>query len=336
MTERISPAAPGIGITAYGMHAPERVVTNADFAAHLDTSDEWISSRTGIRERRFAAEDEFASHLGVKAVRDMLRRDPNALDGVDMVLCATSTPDAIFPSTAALIAGEVGLTGAAAADVSVACSGFVYALALAKGQIAAGLARKVLVVASEVFSKRVDQSDRSIAILFADAAAAMVVGPVEAGFGLLGFDMGASAGGAGSLIMPGVAPALPDGTAAGETCSMNGREVFKFAVRILPQSGAQALEKSSLSIDDIKWIVPHQANIRIVQSAAERFGVPEERFIVNLDRYGNTSAASVPLAIAEAAADGRIVHGDKLLLISFGGGLSWGSCVLVWQDGKES
>lgn len=315
---------------------PERVVTNAHFESYLDTTAEWIESRTGMRERRYAAEDEYASNLGVKAVQNMLTRDPQALEGVDLILCATGTPDALFPSTAALIGEQVGLRGAAAADISVACSGFVYALAMAKGQIMAGLARRVLVIGTEVLSKRVDQNERNNAILFADGAGAAVVGPVPAGYGLGEFVMGADGSGGGSLFMPGAAPNLPDGTQMGQYAGMNGREVFKFAVRIIPESGQQVLQKSGLTIDDIAWIIPHQANIRIIEAAAERFGVGMDKFVVNLDRYGNTSAATVPLALAEAVHDGRIQDGQTLLVVAFGGGLSWAACTLKWWAGRPS
>ena len=334
---QLSPAqAGGIGITALGLYVPERVVTNAHFESYLDTTAEWIETRTGMRERRFAAEDEYSSHLGVKAVQDLLARDPDGLKDVDLILCATGTPDAMFPSTAALIGEQVGLRGVAAADISVACSGFVYGLAMAKGQIAAGIARRVLVIGTEVLTKKVDQQERNNAILFADGAGAAVVGPVPAGYGLGEFVMGADGTGGASLFMPGAAPQLPDGTPVGDYAGMNGREVFKFAVRIIPESGQQVLAKSGMTIDDISWIIPHQANVRIIESAAERFGVSTEKFVVNLDRYGNTSAATVPLAIVDAVRDGRIQDGQNLLLVAFGGGLSWAACTLRWWAGAPS
>ncbi|MCY1703056.1 beta-ketoacyl-ACP synthase III [Deinococcus sp. SL84] len=332
----LHPGDSGIGITALGMHVPERVVPNTFYETYLDTTAEWIESRTGMRERRYAAEDEYASHMGVKAVQDLLAHDPDALRDVDLILCATGTPDALFPSTAALIGEQVGLRGVAAADISVACSGFVYGLAMAKGQIAAGIARRVLVIGTEVLSKRVDQQERNNAILFADGAGAAVVGPVPEGYGLGQFVMGADGSGGGSLYMPGAAPALPDGTPMGEYAGMNGREVFKFAVRVIPESGQQVLQKSGLTIDDISWIIPHQANIRIIEAAAERFGVSMDKFVVNLDKYGNTSAATVPLAVVDAVRDGRIQDGQNILMVAFGGGLSWAACTLKWWAGAPS
>ncbi|WP_261664594.1 beta-ketoacyl-ACP synthase III [Deinococcus sp. Marseille-Q6407] len=324
------------GIIALGMYVPERVVTNAFYETYLDTTAEWIESRTGMRERRYAAEDEYASHLGVKAVQDLLARDPDALQDVDLILCATGTPDALFPSTAALIGEQVGLRGVAAADISVACSGFVYGLAMAKGQIAAGIARRVLVIGTEVLSKRVNQQERNNAILFADGAGAAVVGPVPQGYGLGEFVMGADGTGGASLFMPGAAPQLPDGTPVGEYAAMNGREVFKFAVRVIPESGQQVLDKAGLTMDDVSWIIPHQANIRIIEAAAQRFGVGMDKFVVNLDRYGNTSAATVPLALADAVRDGRIQDGQTLLVVAFGGGLSWAACTMTWWGGASS
>ncbi|WP_034385372.1 beta-ketoacyl-ACP synthase III [Deinococcus sp. YIM 77859] len=327
---------PSLGITALGTYVPERIVTNADFEARLDTSAEWIESRTGIRERRFAAPDEFTSDLGVKAVQDMLARDPEALREVDVVICATATPDALFPSTAALIAGQVGLTGAGAFDLSTACSGFVYGLSLAQGLILGGTARRVLVVGAETLSRLVDQNDRSTAILFGDGAGAAVVGPVPPGHGFQDFVLGADSAGGPSLFARCMADRLPGGFAMGEQVGMNGREVFKFAVRVLGDSGNEVLAKSGLASTDVDWVVPHQANIRIIEAANERFGVPMHQTVVNLDRYGNTSSATVPLALREAVDDGRIQQGQQLLLVAFGGGLSWAACTMKWWSGAPS
>lgn len=331
-----SGSRPSIGITALGTYVPPRVVTNKDFEAHMDTSDEWIVSRTGIRERRFAAENEFTSDLGVRAVRDLLARDPDGLRDVDVVICATATPDALFPSTAALIAGQVGLSGAGAFDLSTACSGFVYALSMAQGLILGGTARRVLVVGAETLSRLVDQHDRSTAILFGDGAGAAVVGPVPQGHGFQEFVLGADSAGGPSLYARCMADRLPGGILMGERVGMNGREVFKFAVRVLGDSGQQVLDKSGLTSADVDWVIPHQANIRIIEAANERFGVPMSKTVVNIDRYGNTSSASLPLAIREAVDDGRIQDGQQLLLVAFGGGLSWGACTVKWWAGAPS
>ena len=324
-----------IGITALGTYAPERVLTNKDLEGMFETSDEWIVSRTGIRERRIAGEGEFASDMGVRAVNDLTRRFPDALAGVDLVVCATSSPDAYFPSTAALIAGQVGLNGAGAFDVSVACSGFVYALSVAQGMLIGGTARKVLVLGAEVLSKILDWEDRSTCILFGDGAGAAIVEEVPEGYGFQSFVLGADSTGGPSLYKFAVADHIP-GVPVGEGNSMlgmNGREVFKFAVRVLSDSGAKALAKAGLNGSDVDWMVPHQANVRIIESACSRFGVPLEKTVINLDRYGNTSTASVPLALCEALDDGRIQDGDQLLLVAFGGGLSWGASAMRWYGG---
>ena len=325
-----------IGITALGAYTPERVLTNTDLEGMFETSDEWIVSRTGIRERHLSADGEFASDMGVRAVRDLQDRYPGVLDGVDLVVCATSSPDAYFPSTAALIAGQVGLAGAGALDVSVACSGFVYALSVAQGMIMGGTARKVLVLGAEVLSKIVDWQDRTTCILFGDGAGAAIVEDVPDGYGFQSFVLGADSAGGSSLYKFAVAdriPGVPVGT-GNAMLGMNGREVFKFAVRVLGDSGEQALGKAGLKGGDIDWLIPHQANVRIIESACSRFGVSLDKTVINLDRYGNTSTASVPLALREALDDGRVKDGDQLLLVAFGGGLSWGASAMRWYGGR--
>lgn len=327
---------PSLGLVALGTYTPERVVRNEDFEARMDTNAAWIESRTGIRERRFAAPEQYTSDVGVLAVRDMLARDPQALKDVDAVICATVSPDALMPSTAALIAMQVGLTGAAAFDLSTACSGFVYGLSVAQGLIMAGTARRVLVIGAEVLSKIVDQNDRNTAILFGDGAGAAVVGPVPDGYGFQDFIMGADGNGGSSLYLRCVAPTLPGGFNMGDSVGMNGREVFKFAVRVLGDSGTQVLAKSGLSSANVDWVIPHQANVRIIEAAMERFGLPMSKTIVNLDRYGNTSSATVPLVLHEGVKDGRIKDGQQLLFIAFGGGLSWVAGTMKWWDGAPS
>ena len=326
-------SAPAIGLLAVGAYAPAAVVANAHYAARLETTDDWITSRTGIRERRHAAPDESSSVLGIRATQNLVGRFPGALDGVNLVICATSSPDAMFPSTAALIAGGVGLRGAAAFDVSVACSGFLYALSVGYSMIRAGLAKKALIVGSEVMSGAVDQNDRNTAILFGDGAGCVVIGEVPQGYGFQSFILGADSAGGPHLYLRGAALRLPEGTEMGPHLTQNGREVFKFAVRTLGDSAEQAMRQAGKTTADIDWLVPHQANIRIIEAACERFGLPIERAVTNLDRYGNTSAASIPLALAEAQAQGRFKDGDQLLLAGFGGGLSWGAAALNWWSG---
>lgn len=328
-----APLRSGIGITALGAYVPERTVPNSHFEAHLDTTAEWIEARSGIRERHFAAPDQHTSTLGTLAVRDLLAHHPAALQHVDSVICATSTPDAMFPSTAALIARDIGLTGAAAMDVSVACSGFVYALSVAYGLVAGGVARNVLVVGAEIMSRVVDQNDRSTAILFGDGAGAVVVGPVPDGRGFQAFELGADATGGPSLYLRGLADELPGGTRMGTHLTQNGREVFKFAVRMLGDCADAAMRRAGLPDSAIDWLIPHQANVRIIEAAVQRLGLPMERTVVNLDRYGNTSSASVPLALCEGVRDGRVRDGQQVVLAGFGGGLSWGAAALTWWGG---
>ena len=325
-----------IGITAIGMYVPERIVHNHEFESRMGIEDGWIESRSGIRERRFSAPGEFASHIGVKAVQDMLARDPQALEGVDLVIYATCTPDAMFPSTAALVAGQVGLTGVGAYDLSTACSGFVYALSMARGMILGGSAQRVLVLGGEVLSKALDQDDRDTAILFGDGCGCAVVGEVPAGYGFQDFVLGADSAGGPALYISNLADQFPDGQIMRGVPTMNGREVFKFAVRVLGDSGTQALQKSGLTNSDVDWLIPHQANIRIIEAATQRFGIPMEKTVINLDRYGNTSAGTVPLALYEAVNDGRIQDGQQLLMVVFGGGLSWAACTMKWWGGRPS
>ena len=325
-----------IGITALGMYVPERTVTNADFEGRMGMESGWIESRSGIRERRFAAPGEFTSTLGVRAVQDMLRRDPEALSGVDLVIYATCTPDALFPSTAALVAGQIGLTGVGAYDLSTACSGFVYALSMARGLILGGNARKVLVLGGETLSRALDQNDRDTAILFGDGCGCAVVGEVPEGYGFQDFVLGADSAGGPALYIGHLADQFPDGQPMRDVPTMNGREVFKFAVRVLGDSGTQVLEKTGISNADVDWLIPHQANIRIIEAATQRFGIPMEKTVINLDRYGNTSAATVPLALDEAVRDGRVQDGQQLLMVVFGGGLSWAACTMKWWAGAPS
>lgn len=341
-TSMTDASAPTLGIVAMGMYVPPRVVANDEYAAYLDTSDEWIQSRTGIRERRFAAEHEYSSHMGVRAIEDMVRRDPEALKDVDTLICATVSPDALMPSTGALIASQVGLVGATAFDLSTACSGFVYGLNVARSMVQAGAAKRVLVVGAEVLSKAIDPNDRNTAILFGDGAGAAVVGEVPAGYGFQAFEMGADGRGGHHLFLNFLAHDLPGGhpmpTPAGHhhALGMNGREVFKFAVRIIEESSRKVLAKAQWNMEDVKWVIPHQANIRILEASADRMNLNMARVVVNLDRYGNTSGATVPLALAEAVYDGRIQDNDEVLLVAFGGGLSWGACALKWWSGAPS
>lgn len=318
------------GITALGAYAPEKVVTNDDLAKIMDTSDEWIRTRTGIRRRHVAAEDEYTSDLAMRSVENLLQRyGDDALAGVDLVIVATNTPDALFPATANLVQHRFALA-AGAFDLLAACPGWLYALATAKAYVESGQRRKVLAIGAEALTKVVDWSDRSTAVLFGDGSGAALVEAVPAPYGLASLVLGSDGGGAEHLHMGAVNDHLPSGAELSKHLRMNGREVFKFAVRVMDTATVEAIEKAGMVPDDIKLFVPHQANYRIIDAARLRLGLPEERVVVTVDEYGNNSTASVPLALAHALDTGRIAVGDPLLLVSFGGGLSWAAGVLVW------
>lgn len=322
-------------ITGLGSCVPDRVVTNADLEKLVDTTDEWIRTRTGIRERRVAADDQATSDLAVEAARKALaeaRLDPADLD---LIIVATVTPDMPFPATACLVQNRLGATRAAALDLETACSGFVYALATGAQFIQAGLYENVLVIGAETLSKIVDWTDRRTCVLLGDGAGAVVLQPAPGpDQGLLSFHLGADGGGADLLKQPAGGSRMP---ASEETVRnrlhyvyMNGREVFKFAVRVMGEAAQAALDRCGLSFADVDYYIPHQANYRIIESSARRFGLPMERVFVNIDRYGNTSSASIPVALDEAVAQGRIRPGDLVLLVAFGGGLTWGAAVCRW------
>jgi 3-oxoacyl-[acyl-carrier-protein] synthase-3 len=318
---------PAVSITGLGCYVPDRVVTNDELAQHVDTSDEWIIERTGIRERRMAAPEQALSDLALPAARAALADAGVEAKDIDLLLVATVTADFAFPSTAALLANTLGAVDAAAYDLSAGCTGFMYGIAQAYAMLASGLAKRALVVGGDVLSKILDWNDRSTLVLFGDGAGAVVLEPVpERGF--LGFELGADGGGGESLWLPG------SGSRAFEDpekyVKMNGREVFKFATRVLVQSAEELLEQCGTSIDDVDVYVPHQANVRIIDHATRKLGVPSEKVVVNVDRYGNTSSGSIPLALADAAADGRLRPGKLVLMTGMGAGLTWGSALIRW------
>ncbi len=322
-----------VSITGLGASVPERVLTNAELAKIVDTSDEWIVARTGIRERRLAGPDEALSDISLPAARAALEQAGLTGVDIDLLIVATVTPDMAFPATAALIADELGAESAAAYDLSAGCTGFVYAVAQAYAMLSGGLANRALVVGGDLLSKVVDWHDRSTCVLFGDGAGAVVLERVARG-GFLGFELGADGGGGMDLYMRAGgsrAPATAETVAAGDHYArMNGREVFKFATRVLVSSAEQLLDQVGLTIADVDVYVPHQANIRIIRHAAEKLGIPEEKVVVNVDRYGNTSSGSIPLALADAAAAGMIGEGTIVLMTGMGAGLTWGSGVMEW------
>lgn len=318
------------GITALGTYAPARVMTNQDFEGLLDTSDEWITSRTGIKRRHVAAEDEFCSTMGIRAVEDLLRRHgEHALDGVDMVIVATNTPDALFPATASMVQAHFGLK-AGAFDLLAACPGWVYALSVADAYVRAGVCRKVLAIGAEALTKVIDWTDRSTAVLFGDGASAAIVEAVPGGLGFKSWVLGADGTGGKHMHRGEIAPCLPDGTPTSAKVFMNGREVYKFAVRVMHTATLEAAQAAGLTMDDIALFVPHQANARIIEAAREKLGLPESRVVVTVDEYGNNSTASIGLAMQHALDGGKIQAGDHLLLVTFGAGLTWAATVLTW------
>lgn len=323
-------------LAALGAYAPERVVTNAEMETIVDTTDEWIVSRTGIRERRFAAPDQASSDLGLIAAERALTAAGVDAAELDMVIVATATPDHFFPSTAALVADRLGARAAAAYDLSAACSGFIYGLAQGAALVEAGLARTVLVIGAEVLSRITDMNDRATCVIFADGAGAALLrsSPPERTTGFLGFELGADGSGAELLCVPGGAGRLPPAWMTDPRQAfmhMRGSEVFRFATRVMVESTERLVEAAGLSMEDIDLVIAHQANVRIIEHAAERLGVGSDRLLVNIDRYGNTSSASIPLALWEAQQDGRLRPGALLLMVGFGGGLTWGSTIVRWE-----
>ncbi len=324
-----------VSITGLGWHVPERVVTNDDLSKLVDTSDEWIRERTGIRERRFAEPDQALSDVALPAAQKALEAAGIAPRDLDLLIVATVTPDMVFPSTAAILADRLGAADAAAYDLSAGCTGFMYGIAQASGMVAAGLSRQALVVGADVLSKIVDMTDRSTCVLFGDGAGAAVIEPASAE-GFLGFELGADGAGGVDLNLPAGGSRLPSSpeTVAGglHYVHMNGRQVFKFATRVLVSSAQALLAKTGVAIEDVDVYVPHQANVRIIDHAVAKLGIPKEKVVVNVDRYGNTSSASIPLALAEAVADGRVHRGHTVLMTGMGAGLTWGSALLRWTE----
>ncbi len=321
-------------ITGWGMAVPERVLTNDDLSRMVDTSDEWIRTRTGIRERHVVGPGESTSTLATEAGRRAIAQAGIAPQAIDMVILATCTPDRPFPATACTVQANLGIPAASAFDVAAACSGFVYGLGVATSMIKSGMARNVLFIAADIFTHYINWHDRNTCVLFGDGAGAVVLQPSDEPLGLLSCVLGASgadedlmAVDVGGTRMPATPELLEQGR---QYVYMHGGEIFKLAVRGMGDSSLQALEQANLGIEDISAVVPHQANMRIIAATAKRLNVPMERFFVNIDKYGNTSAASVPIALVEAVAAGRIKDGDNVLLTAFGGGLTWASSVIRW------
>jgi len=317
-------------IVGWGKYLPSRVMTNHEFESFLDTTDDWIVARTGIRERRIAADDETASTMGLAAAREALARAGLEPQDLDLIVTATCTAERIFPACSSLIQHGLGAPHIGAFDVNAACSGFVYALDVARRFVESGAFHNVLVVGTEVFSRLLNWEDRGTCVLFGDGAGAVVLQGAESG-GILSSVIGSDGSGADSLYVPGVCASPIDPVVNGHYyVSMNGAQVFKFAVRTVAEATRQAVCNAGLTVDDIDLMIPHQANLRIISSAAEALGMPAGKVFVNVEKYGNTSSASVPIALCEAADAGILKEGQRIALVAVGGGLSWGAMVLEW------
>ncbi len=326
--------APNAVITGWGMYAPPRVMTNEDLTKLVDTSDEWIVSRTGIHERRIAGDDETTSSLSINAARDALAvagMDPSQLD---LVIVATCSPDYPLPATSVTVATALGATHAAGFDLQAACSGFLYGLATGSSFIRSGMYRNVLVIGVEVLSRFIDWTDRNTCVLFGDGAGAVLLEASDQPGGLIGFNLYSDGTGFEGIIVPAggsVCPASPTTTAEGQHfIRMAGREVYKYATRQLADSAVAALRDAGLGVADVDQFVFHQANLRIIENVQKALSIPEEKTYINIEKYGNTSAASVPMALAEAIAAGRIKQGDKVLMVAFGAGYTAGAAVVEW------
>ncbi|GAB3063134.1 beta-ketoacyl-ACP synthase III [Salinicoccus sesuvii] len=313
-----------VGVLGLGTYVPEKVFTNHDFEKILDTSDEWITEMTGIKERRYAEGME-TSDMAYEAAKEAIENSGVDKSEIDLVIVATSTGDHQFPTVATVLQHKLGLRQVPSMDQLAACTGFIYGMVTAQQFIQTGTYKKVLVVGADKLSKITDFSDRSTAVLFGDGAGAVVMGEVSEGYGMHSFELGSNGAGGSYLY---------DEEETGNI-KMNGREVYKFAVRQMGESSVNVTEKAGLVKDDIDMLVPHQANIRIMNAARERMDLPKERMSTTVDKYGNTSAASIPLSIHYEIKNGKIKSGDTLVLVGFGGGLTWGAICLTWGDNKE-
>jgi 3-oxoacyl-[acyl-carrier-protein] synthase-3 len=321
-------------VTGWGMAVPERILTNAELAVMVDTSDDWIVSRTGIHERRIAGKGETTATLAAEAgARALVRTDLSAGD-LDLVIVATASPEHLFPATACIVQDSLGAANAGAFDLSAACTGFILAMNMAAQAIITGSINNALVIGAETLSRLVDWEDRGTCVLFGDGAGAFVLQASERPGGVLSAIMRSDGSGGNLLSVPAGGSRHPAShetvTKKMHTIHMNGREVFRFATRVMAGATRDVVERAGLELDDVELVVPHQANERIIEAAARGLGLPMDRFMLNIDRYGNTSSASIPIAVCEAIERGRVRAGDHLVLVAFGGGLTWGALALQW------
>lgn len=322
-------------IAGTGSYVPEKIVTNADLEKFVDTTDEWIVSRTGIKQRHIAADDEFTSHLATNAARKALEQSGIPAEDIQLIIVATISPDTITPATACYVQHNLGANKAIAFDISAACSGFLYALKLAKRMISDGAFENALIIGAEKLSSFVNWEDRNTCVLFGDGAGAAVLRRSKEGEGrILATEMGTDGKHTGVLNIPGggsACPTTPENAAQKlASLNMSGREVFKLAVNAMKKASEAVIERANLTADDIKLVIPHQANLRIIDAIADRLTIPNEKVFVNLHKYGNTSAAAVAIALDEAHREGRFERGDKIILVVFGAGLTWAATAIEW------
>lgn len=308
-----------VGIIGLGHYAPDRILTNKDLEEIVDTTDEWIRTRTGIEERRIAGDDEDSSDMALKAAEKALQDANMSAEEIDLILVATVTPDTPFPSVACMIQDQLGAKNAAAMDLGAACAGFMYGMITGMQYIQTNAYKNVLVVGVDKLSKIIDWTDRNTCVLLGDGAGAVVLSEVSEGRGILSFELGADGSGGKHLYQNDE-----------DFLEMNGREVFKFAVRQMPQSSINVIEKAGLKKEDVDYLVPHQANIRIMEAARQRLGISEDKMAKTVRKYGNNSSASIPIALSESVLNGNIKDDDIVVLVGFGGGLTWGAVALKW------
>jgi 3-oxoacyl-[acyl-carrier-protein] synthase-3 len=321
-------------ITGWGMYVPEKILTNDDISKLVDTNDEWIRDRTGIRERHIACETDFPSTMGVEAAIRALQVANLAPTDLDLIICTSSSPEFIFPATACIIQDQIGATKAGAFDLQAACTGFIFAANMGAQAIRSGSVKNVLIVGTEVLSRFVNWKDRNTCILFGDGAGAFVLQASELPGGIISSVMHSDGSGAESLAIAGGGSRHPATEATihegKHFVTMDGKEVFRFATRVMGRAVQEALEQVKLTTNDVQWIVPHQANYRIIETAAKHLKMSLDKFVINVDRYGNTSTASIPIATVEAIQKAQIKTNDKIVFVGFGGGLTWGAMVVEW------
>ncbi|SDZ02078.1 3-oxoacyl-[acyl-carrier-protein] synthase-3 [Proteiniborus ethanoligenes] len=330
----------GVGIVGTGSYVPEKVITNFDLEKMVDTTDEWIRTRTGIRERRILDIEKGSSYMAIEAAKKALEDAEIKPEDIDLIIVSTVTPDMMFPSTACLVQESLRCKNAAAFDLEAACSGFLYGLSVAYSFISSGIYKNILLIGAEALSRITDWTDRNTCVLFGDGAGAVVVSEVPEGKGVLGLDLGADGEGkdllkisAGGSLMPATDDTIKNKL---HYIYMEGNEVFKFAVRKMEEISLKVIQKTNLKLQDIDFLVPHQANMRIIESARKKLKLREDKVYINLENYGNMSSASIPVALDEAVRKNKIKNNDVILLIGFGGGLTWGAMVLKWHSRRSA